>query len=511
MIASLAFLLASLSTGCSGEPQAAAAHRSLAASDCFWSSWKKKRVCPGKVAAVLSLSAKPATTANEKAAATFDPVATLAPTNKSNATIEVHHLGPLAMNSSLLVNFSSSFNASLPPRCASQKDGGWAHGVGALLATLSAERRFYARAGTPTARAPPHTSVGSAEWSDAEWAVQLSSATPCDVKACVPLPAWAPPHLGMPSLFRRLPVVLRNRTIMFVGDSLTELFFTDLVWAIEFYNAASVSPLEPPVRSSLGPRRTRGDSRVKGGAFCSTWKQHAFSVCMQQAGRFGGLLRVPRHDNGTAICDFDGRAVDHDLGDVITCLPSLLPAATGGGVAGSGLRSTDILVVNTGLHHNEPNATLVANVRSFILWFQNQSSPPTVIWRESTPQHFATETGEWDTHEKAGIVCGRVGGICAAMNPLREKTEFQKYNNASTPMIVAAGIPIVALYQALAPYWHSHTGCVLKHRTVDCVHYAFPSPPLRFGNLATISLIQSELERRRALDDSGGLLFSQLL
>lgn len=56
-------------------------------------------------------------------------------------------------------------------------------------------------------------------------------------RGCVPLPAWAVARpggsVGMPELFRRLPLMLRNRTLVFVGDAHSAALHLDLAWAVE--------------------------------------------------------------------------------------------------------------------------------------------------------------------------------------------------------------------------------------------------------------------------------------
>jgi hypothetical protein len=58
-------------------------------------------------------------------------------------------------------------------------------------------------------------------------------------RSCVPLPAWAVARpggsVGMPELFRRLPLMLRNRTLVFVGDAHSAALHLDLAWAVEVH------------------------------------------------------------------------------------------------------------------------------------------------------------------------------------------------------------------------------------------------------------------------------------
>ena len=48
----------------------------------------------------------------------------------------------------------------------------------------------------------------------------------------------------------------------------------------------------------------------------------------------------------------------------------------------------DIIIVNEGLHHNDPETTLPSNIDEFTAWYaRDATSRACVLWRQTTPQH----------------------------------------------------------------------------------------------------------------------------
>lgn len=354
-----------------------------------------------------------------------------------------------------------------------------------LYLELSDERSHYGDFSSPSSCLPEHdTTYGSfTMWSDEEWAQLMLK--PCPRDGCFTIPD-IPQSVGrsMREILGDLPNLLKDRVVIFIGDSVSELLFTDLSWAINFF----------------GKRRGPAPNRVSGfngkGSFCSTWPS-SFSLCLQQAGRSRGVKRVKRSTDGIAICSALSNPInEYRLDDVVECLSALLPGHVRNG---SNLLERDVIVVNSGLHHSK-SKTLIDNVQGFVDWLKSQRPPPRAVWYETVPQHFqGSEYGEWPLGRlnrgqlADDLRCGGAKGACAPISNLPNEYN-QKYNNVSTRIVDAANIPLVRTFEALAPYWYMHIGCPNKKATapgkfVDCTHFAFPSPPLRFINLAIIAKV----------------------
>jgi len=154
--------------------------------------------------------------------------------------------------------------------------------------------------------------------------------------SCTALPKWAPLQDGLTGFFRELPKVMRGRTLVLVGDSVTALTYVDLVWSLTYFaKRSSRSNKQAPnidaysqrgdattvegasgigSGSEKGNRESEGrgtgtgvnqrkdylssvpnnedvsmtllpeasTSRVSGGPLCHTWKAYGFSICLQQ-------------------------------------------------------------------------------------------------------------------------------------------------------------------------------------------------------------------------------------
>ena len=411
---------------------------------CFWSAWQHKMVC-------------------SRQQATESPLATS---------------GTLAVPPSVLLEPGTALSLWENKR-SSKTD----HTISSskvlcdLAETLDEERNAYSSVGAPSSTIAVKHDAESAEWPDEAWSDVVLSKRSCrESEGRLNLPSWAAGSKDADKeVFRRLPGVLRNRTMVFVGDSVSELLFIDLSWAVERYAD------QKPVRSSGFQGK---------GSHCASWTSFAFSVCIQQAARVGGLRHVPDPSGPSSKCSWQGRPFDHDLESVLACLAGLLP----GGIGGSrGFRPSDVLVVNTGVHHNTPSTTLAANVRGMVQWYERQSSGkrPALLWRETLPTHFVSPSHNGEYSPGGNLKCGASDGHCVASADPIGRT--QKFNRVSSPIVEAAALPIIRAHNVTSPLWDMHNGCLVRgpeNRAVDCVHYPFPSPVLRYVNILTLAAVE---------------------
>ncbi|KAL1520697.1 hypothetical protein AB1Y20_022266 [Prymnesium parvum] len=294
--------------------------------------------------------------------------------------------------------------------------------------------------------------------------------------ALLPEPAWG--GGGDERLFGRLPQVLQGRTLLFVGDSVMRQTAVDLLLAVRFYREAT--------RRAPAPAHVTLAANVH----CYVWVAEACRVCFLRAARqasaarghtagHGGTLRVPRDAIGRVNSTYCAHVelAAHDLGDALACAATFLA-----------LDARDVLVVNAGVHHNEPHASLRANVRSFLRWRDAAAAAraaPCVLWRETFPTHFASPDGTFPAEPRLrralDLRCNTTANHCAPfsrqlMDEVRRGATRQKFNDAANPLLKAAGVPILRVFLAAAALYDVHVECLgPEGHELDCVHHAFPS------------------------------------
>lgn len=176
------------------------------------------------------------------------------------------------------------------------------------------------------------------------------------------------------------------------------------------------------------------------------------------------------------------------LGDLLTCLAQLMPPNV------KKLDQHDILVVNSGIHHQNPTRTLAKNLASFAKWYDGHDvhvnvGRPVVLWRETLPQHFPypiSTNGDWPNDGKGLSVCGDAFMKCA---PIRHDgaESNQRYNNVSNPIIESMGISIIRVFRA----------AVCASRQIICVSQHPVNPPHHHPRRPSISYIAAAPSSRR--------------
>ena len=261
-----------------------------------------------------------------------------------------------------------------------------------------------------------------------------------------------------------LPLALANRTLLLTGDSVTRDTFHVLVRLI-------ATPHEP---------RTRHINPVGNLVSCHVWKS-AFRLCLTEAGGDGGepLKRQADGSLNRSECLRPHAGIGWwsiNPSDVFACLAEMQV-----------IGDDSVVISNFGLHHNNLGS-LQRNVKSFLAWRHASPTRPCIVWRETTPQHFASSdgtfqhgNGPWRTSDPLGRA-----PCCARLNHTELAGQHQRFNEMSTPMLLRAGVHVARVWAALAAHWDLHgpmnaTGCVLRRinedmrrgagTTVDCVHW----------------------------------------
>lgn len=161
----------------------------------------------------------------------------------------------------------------------------------------------------------------------------------------------------------------------------------------------------------------------------------------------------------------------------------------------------DMLVVNVGLHHNEPQTSLRANVEGFLCCEQTVGRVPCIMWRKMISTHFDTEDGHSsvDPNRRHGFSCGR---SIILYNLFREAFASvvsggltrQKLNDVSNPFIELADALILHVFRTSAVLHTVHVECDQPYiPRLHCVHHQlFPSPEYQFAlHLLMLALLQT--------------------
>ena len=144
------------------------------------------------------------------------------------------------------------------------------------------------------------------------------------------------------------------------------------------------------------------------------------------------------------------------------------------------LHPRDVVVANSGLHHNDMS-TLRANVVSFIEYYKLAAQANmNVMWRETIPQHWATRFGvfAWHLHNSSA----RGKPYCCVPLPVKRPHGKQKWNVMAEPLLRVAGVPVVQYFGVFDELHHLHRGC---H---DCTHYIENATDMRAANALGVNI-----------------------
>jgi hypothetical protein len=151
----------------------------------------------------------------------------------------------------------------------------------------------------------------------------------------------------------------------------------------------------------------------------------------------------------------------------------------------------DLLVMNYGLHaHNLESFSKKMVGEAVAYWGTpgfNEKSHPLMIWRETTPQHFASPTGlyhgQQDADEARALAAAeKTKGLSPDQCMYNHRTET-KADNPYTELaaeIEEAGVPVLHVYDKLFERNKAKAGRQASVRdsnirSWDCTHYCEPS------------------------------------
>ena len=227
---------------------------------------------------------------------------------------------------------------------------------------------------------------------------------------------------------RRLLTLLAGRTLLLLGDSVTEQHFHAL--ACQLFGDAS----QQPKRTATWYAATNAKSELFKTRSCLPFA-HDVLLCYVTAGK-SNELQMPR--------------------------PWILS-----GRLRAALQPSDIVLVNVGVHFDAASAA-ATHYQQLVgpLIDKTKSTPPLVIYRESAPQHFSG--GRYPPTDRNGgcvpLVTDRLDGPSESVS--------NRYNRLINPIAEKSGTPILRIWSASAPYYKEHLG-----PPKDCTHWILPGVP----------------------------------
>jgi len=157
------------------------------------------------------------------------------------------------------------------------------------------------------------------------------------------------------------------------------------------------------------------------------------------------------------------------------------------------LTSTDVIIANWGIQYHTSSGKVsmaLANVTAETIRAltdkQSQRARPFVIWRERAPQHFPGSSGHYGGDK---VWWSKTRQNCTPIS--RPDTS---YNDLVSPMVRAAGIPILPVWKPSLPHHHAHFSWkpLGGHDVLDCTHYCLASGLLdHWVELLMVQLQQS--------------------
>eukprot|EP00884_Botryococcus_braunii_P019889 jgi/Botrbrau1/6584/Bobra.0189s0011.1 len=240
--------------------------------------------------------------------------------------------------------------------------------------------------------------------------------------------------------------LIRGRTLWLIGDSMNTAFATAMSMLLQRISDGQ----HPARRSQCGEPSPSAWAEIGNDTFCF-WL-----------------------DDSTRFCHILAWTGDVLVERVLPNLPGL------------GALHSDIMVVNFGLHHSDS-----AHYQHFLNLFGQHFSNhwaqlPYMIWRETSPEHFQTYTGEQDCPDckppKKPFVCQAVEGVMLNVRNELEVSDPRKEvvargnwrNERARGVMRQLAIPIMPIWNHSLPLWQFHTHAPENDMT-GCVHSCRPS------------------------------------
>lgn len=231
--------------------------------------------------------------------------------------------------------------------------------------------------------------------------------------------------------------VLGNRSVFFVGDSLSTQHFHAFACEMEMDQEVPVGGMHGLLAAGLDASCATRRNEVTSGRICAV--------------KAGGLLHEP---STAAVCR---------------------TLALSGSV-----RAGDIVVANEGLWRRAYDENGAARELERVSEFAQDGScvatlrnlGARLLWRETSAQHFTrTLTGQFRPGCKE-LRCGECG-------PVANASTLQALNAAVSTRMHGLGVPVLPFFEATLPLWAAHVArlseFVRRKHILDCTHWCEPN------------------------------------
>lgn len=253
-----------------------------------------------------------------------------------------------------------------------------------------------------------------------------------------------------PRVLNAAEQLLSGSTLVFVGDSTSlQMWLAALVLLAPRFQGLRCPDLSRAYRGEWG-----SDGRLR----CAASSHPSVRLCYIKAGMVQRQQAAPRSSATQAVREL---------------------LRTGG------LDNRSIVLVNAGLHYEnlQPELFAEATALADLAAASRSSSAPAIVWRESSPQHFVSQhpfvrdghplwwADEWQQASAAG---------CSPASALVRRADGDKFNQVTSPILQASGMPILRVWNASFADWGGHLGRTRNRegaRITDCTHFCLDTSP----------------------------------
>ena len=236
-----------------------------------------------------------------------------------------------------------------------------------------------------------------------------------------------------------------GRTLVMAGDSLSKMLYLDLTESL------IAAGLNITVRSNF----QHLDLMYRSGMLfqCRAFQQDCI-LCFFWG---PGSILNPWHGNGDALAPVDGKSRRHAA------------------IFRGNLGPEDVILWNAGVHEKANSAGLQQlrqRVSQIVSSYHNnnnagrqQEEQAQLWWRETLPQHF--RAGSYQQHaERQCYPAESFHPQTATTTTRSQQQQLGVYNEVTSPIVVAAGVPVMHTYATALPLHDAH-----YKPGLDCTHF----------------------------------------
>ena len=243
---------------------------------------------------------------------------------------------------------------------------------------------------------------------------------------------------------------MQGRSLVFIGDSITQQHWLEALWLSSLVESSFVCP----EYTSVAYNDFRFSSKK---AHCAKTQDWARGI------------------RGLRVCFV------YAVPDLLSeARPDLLTDRFRWAMERLALSKRDFVVANMGLwHSSERLGDLRAAVSNFTRFVDDVTALPGVLWRETSPQHFPPAVHKHGLDQQGGS--STPFDTCLPAPPEAALT-LNARNEVTNPIVLASRkVRLIRVWHASIRDWSGHLGATTNRQgrnVTDCTHYCLPSPTL---------------------------------